>query len=233
MKYSVIVPVFNYAKGLEKVIWDIHDTCISHMGEYEIVVIDDNSSSLSEEFLREKTDWWAKNVFSKETLRYFRNKINYGFGMSCNLGFERSFGEKVFFVSTDVEVRRDFLSQSDKILNQEDGVRKLLGGILHAQNTGWNMFGDKIFPYLGGWFLGCKSEDFEFLGGFDPIYGRYDYEDVDISTKALAKGFVLEELPHGMFDHYSGRSIATVVSSAERERQTKINQEVFRRKWNV
>jgi GT2 family glycosyltransferase len=87
--------------------------------------------------------------------------------------------------------------------------------------------GKKIFPYLEGWFLAFKKEEWSQFGGFDTRYTFADCEDLDISTTYLHNGGKLILLDTEML-HLGAQ---TYKYSLDREAQTKINQEKFRQKW--
>ena len=99
--------------------------------------------------------------------------------------------------------------------------------------AGWNEFsvnGSKIvIPYLGGWLLACTKDAWVDLGGFDPLYGRFDYEDLDISTTALYKGYELVALNLPYLKHMSGATIATL--KVDRMAITTKNKEKYIAKW--
>lgn len=227
---SIIIPMYNNFAGVEKRLWEIHDNCQRHLDTIEILVCDDVSPKIDPVEVDKKMRWWEKKVFSEEGFKYFRNRINYGFGGNCNLGVERATGKTVTFLSSDVQIKGDFVFPIQKLL-AEEGVSKLVGGRLLNFDTGWNVFDGRIFPYLEGWLLACKIEDFQKLGGFDYRYGKFDYEDVDLSTTALSMGFVLEALPEPLFSHWNGSSIITLMGIEERAEKTKLNREVFKKKW--
>lgn len=222
--------MYNNFAGVEKRLWEIHDNCIRHLGEIEILVCDDASPKVNPAEVEKQMKWWRTKVFENNGFQYYRNKLNYGFGGNANLGFERATGKIVVFLSSDVEIKGDFIEPLKKLLSEE-GVSKLVGGRLLNFDTGWNTFDGRIFPYLEGWFIACRSEDYQKLGGFDYRYGRMDFEDVDLSTNAIQQGFVLEALPQTLFQHWNGTSIMTLMSLEERKKLTEINREVFKKKW--
>lgn len=233
MRFSIIIPTYGNLSGLRNRLWEIHDNCLSYTGDYEIIVVDDKSPDTHK--IQELVEWTEKNLFpetdevSFPVIRYHKNKINFGFGMSCNTGFNISEGEIVIFISTDVKINQPFLHDLDVIIKETEKV--LVGGKLLNGDTGWNTFDSKTFPYLEGWFIASTQENFINIGGFDPIFGRFDYEDIDLSTTALSMGYQLKTLPEGKFTHISGASIVPETGFAGREKITKRNKKVFENKW--
>jgi GT2 family glycosyltransferase len=108
----------------------------------------------------------------------------------------------------------------------------LIGGELVNYNAGWNYHeidGQKFFlPWLNGWFLACTDVIWQSLGGFDPIYGKVAYEDIDISTTAIDLGYNLVALNSDKLHHLGAQSFGY---TPERMKQTEKNREVYSRKW--
>ena len=75
----------------------------------------------------------------------------------------------------------------------------------------------------------AKKEHWEELGYFDERYAPHDFEDVDLSTTALSKGFNLAQIvPETVVEHIGAQSIGY---GDERSELTKKNREKFREKW--
>jgi len=132
----------------------------------------------------------------------------------------------IILLSNDVEIRTNFVRQVAD--NLSHGERALIGGILLSHDTGWNKFGDKLFPYLEGWLLGARSMDWQVLEGFDTRFVPHIFEDVDLSTLALKYGYELIPLNNPGLHHMTGQ---TIKYGAERDQLTKEHQEKFRLKW--
>ncbi len=66
------------------------------------------------------------------------------------------------------------------------------------------------------------------IGYFDEDFAPMDYEDMDISTTALKKGYRLEPLNNPSIVHAGA---GTYGYTEERRKQTERNREVFRNKW--
>jgi len=104
---------------------------------------------------------------------------------------------------------------------------------LYSFNTGWNTFdmpdGSRLFSYLGGYFLAAYKQDFIELGGFDDIYGKFDVEDLDLSTTALFLNYDLVALNSPFLKHLSGQTVRK--NYPDREKYTNENREKFYQKW--
>lgn len=108
----------------------------------------------------------------------------------------------------------------------------MIGGELVNYNAGWNehnIDGQKFFlPWLNGWFLACTDVIWQSLGGFDPIYGKTDFEDVDLSTTAIDLGYNLVALNSDKLHHLGAQSFGY---TPERMKHTEHNREVYIKKW--
>ena len=192
----------------------------------EIVLINDKPGDCK----RKEVAFWGN--IDTMNIKYHHNKENLGFGGSMNKGAELATGKILVFFSNDVVVSGDFLTQIIGALSVDK--RRFVGNILYDYPTGWNFLpiklpGKTLFPYLGGDLLACTSKCWEELGGFDPIYYPYDFEDVDICTMAVHKGYKLFALNSPYVRHMSGTTIREVNSN--RENITKKNQQKFIKKW--
>jgi O-antigen biosynthesis protein len=218
---SIIIPYFNLFELVHRRLWEIAN--FDNLTTLEIILANDCSS---EDFTSEEFFWTRKNgVFSSKQISKIINEKNLGFGQNCNTAVEVSTGQIICIVNSDVKILKDFTDELER--KAEEDV--LIGGRMIDFNTGWNKFEDYIFPYLEGWFLACTRNTWEKLGGFDPRYGKFDYEDIDLSTTARQKKFGLVSMEQGNFIHASGGTIPKFYP--DREEHTKKNGIIFWDKW--
>ena len=190
--------------------------------DIEIILINDASTEMD---CDGGVAWWQKFPL-RQKLRYLKNDKNLGFGGSMNRGAKVAKGEILIFLSNDVVISGNFV---DRIKNEiENDADILIGGRSIYWDTGWNQFNNTIFPYCEGWLLACTREVWDNLGGFDPIYGISDYEDVDLSTTAIQKGYRLVGLDSPFLKHLAGQ---TAKYNEERLARTNRNKEKFYAKW--
>lgn len=91
---SIIVPAFNEEKNITKTIKHIKNACNSININYEIIVVNDNST---DETLK-------KILFLKKKIRnikVYNNKFNLGFGASFKKGLFKSKGSHIIMVQGD------------------------------------------------------------------------------------------------------------------------------------
>lgn len=218
-KISVVIPFYNHWELTHQAMFDLYSFCRESI--YEVVVVNDGSTEVE---CYTGLQWWKDNHLL--TIKRVETEENLGFLMASNMGIKWAKGDIVAILSNDVRIHEDIFKEIDRILATEPN--SLIGGKLYQGSTGWNEFDGKIFPYLEGWLLAATSEGWKTLGGFDERYAPNDYEDVDLSTTAISKGFTLHELAYAKINHIGAQSIGY---SPDREIITRNNREKFKRKW--
>jgi GT2 family glycosyltransferase len=168
--------------------------------------------------------WWKQQKMLP--LKELRLAENQRFLRASNRGMAKASGDILVLLSNDVRVKDDICKQIKDIIDNDSKV--LIGGRLLNFNTGWNEFNGKIYNYLEGWLLACTKEAWQEFDGFDDIYAPNDYEDVDISIRAVSLGYSLVSLDNPRVEHLGAKSIGY---NPEREATTKRNKEKFRMKW--
>ncbi len=94
---SIIVPVYNTEKYLEKCIDSIlNQTYV----DFEIIIINDCSLGNADEIIKK---------YSDKRIKYIKNKTNKGIGYNRNLGIKKSKGDYICFIDSDDYIREDFL----------------------------------------------------------------------------------------------------------------------------
>ena len=192
MKVSIVIPNYN---GRESLVENLPRvlTC----GADEIIVIDDASTDGSvEEIERRYKD-----------ITVLRNKKNLGFSSTVDGGVEKASGDIIVLLNTDVSPRQDFLEplithfsdlkvfavgcldespEDNKIILRGRGVGVWQRGFLVHQrgevdktDTLWVSGGSGAF----------RKDLWQKLGGFDPLYNPFYWEDIDLSYRALKAGY--------------------------------------------
>jgi GT2 family glycosyltransferase len=159
-------------------------------------------------------------------VRLLQLKENQGFLLAANLGLMEAEGGIKILISNDVRIKGKFI---DDVMSTLTHSGCLVGQKLYTTSTGWNEFEEgRIFPYLEGFFLAAEYHIWEKLNYFDVDYVPCDYEDVDISTKALSLGYELVPLNLPYIEHLGA---GTLGYNPERLAITERNREIFRKKW--
>jgi len=202
---SVIIVNWNGKQWLS----DCLDSLISqNYKNLEIVLVDNNSSDGSVNFVKKKYG---------EKVEIIKNKENLGFGPSNNIGVKKSKGKILFFLNNDTiiknhELLKSLVSYKDRenlnivgpAVNGLDGVNKQGDSYL-----GIDIFSQpglsKHFFYVQGCALMIKKTDFIKLGGFDEKYFMYS-EDIDLCWRAHLFGMRLNLCKELIILHFGGKS---------------------------
>lgn len=187
----------------------------------EVLLLDNGST---EESVSQGIAFWkGLNILP---IRVVKLVDNVGFVGGANIGIERASGDSVLLLSNDVRIFNDLPFKM--CANLKD--KQLLGGKYWHNDTGWNTFNGKTYPYMEGWCLGATKESWEELGGFDDRYAPSDFEDVDLSQTARLLGYDFIEIPVNSMQHRGG---GTYEYTEERRARTIRNQQLFKEKWKI
>jgi len=208
-KVSVIIPNFNGKELLANNLPNVVKNCAG----CEIIVVDDASNDESVQFLKRR----FKNI------KIVENKKNLGFAKAVNIGAQYAKGDYLLLLNTDVSPRAGFLQKAlshfekkktNNIfavglcdVSHENGITvqrgrgaaKLIKGFLvhsaapiRAGETFWVSGGSGLFNR-------CKFLE---LGGFDPAFAPFYWEDIDLSYRAQKSGLICIFEPQSQVDHY-------------------------------
>ncbi len=115
MKISVIVPVYNVQKYLSKLIDSI---LIQTYKNYELILIDDESSDESYKIMKE-----YKKIYSN--IKIFTHK-NMGPGLTRKEGFQKSKGDLLFFVDSDDTLANKYVFEKINTIFSENNIDLLM-----------------------------------------------------------------------------------------------------------
>ncbi len=175
--------------------------------------------------------WYENWKTSSSPIHFEGLEKNLGFTLGANHGLKEACKhaeerDLVFLISNDVQINGKFIEQAESYLLQP---RPVLVGNRHINfDSGWNTFAGKTFDYLEGYFLATTALGWRELNYFDPAYAPFDFEDVDLTTKAHSLGYKIVSLNNPNIVHQNG---GTIGFNPEREAITKRNQEYFKNKW--
>lgn len=228
---SIVIVNYNVKDFLFQCLRSIEKSVTNRT--YEVIVVDNNSSDNSIEFLKPKF----------ENVKFFTLDDNLGFGKANNIGFENSRGKYILILNPDTIVSEDTLDKmfnfmeenpnigisGCKVLNQ-DGSFQLT--CRRGFPTPWasftKLFGlQKLFPNsklfaqynqtfknidesyeidaVIGAFMFCQSEIIKKVGGFDPDYFMYG-EDLDLCFRVKELGYQVYYYHQTTIIHFKGES---------------------------
>ena len=222
----IVIPIFNNWDGCHSLLWDLQRREKNNISS--ILLVDDCSTDPE---VAGGIKWWTSEYGSPFLIDHVHLGENVGFLEASNIGIAMT-GLKnptkediIILMSTDVRVQMEFIPQVTEILQYP---KKLVGGILYTNSTGWNKFGDRIFQYLEGWLLATTSQNWAELGMFDRQFMPNDFEDMDLSTRALEMGYELIPLNNPGLQHIGAQSIGY---NDRRLEITNKNKKKFQEKW--
>ena len=204
MQFSIIIPVYNRPQEVDEL---LESLCGQTRKDFEVVVVEDGSS--------ERCDTVCEKYADKLELHY-HFKPNSGPGPSRNYGAERSQGEYLIILDSDVIVPVNYLEIIKEELDREpcdafggpDRAHPSFTPIQKAINYSMTSFFttggirggkqklDKFYPRSFN--LGIKKSVYEALGGFAPM--RYG-EDIDLSTRIFKGGYSCRLFPEAFVYH--------------------------------
>ena len=204
MQFSIIIPVYNRPQEVDEL---LESLCHQTVKDFEVVVVEDGST--------EKCDAVCEQYADRLAVHY-HYKPNSGPGPSRNYGAERSQGEYLIILDSDVIVPEEYLATIQQELDREpcdafggpDRAHASFTPIQKAINYAMTSFFttggirggkakmDKFYPRSFN--LGIKKSVYEALGGFAPM--RYG-EDIDLSTRIFKGGYNCRLFPEAFVYH--------------------------------
>lgn len=155
MKLSVVIPVYNEAKTIEKTLAAVQAVNLGEL-EKEIIVVDDCSTDGTRE--------WLKSYESPD-VKILYHEINHGKGASICTGFKTVEGE--FIVVQDADLEYDPEEYKLLIVPLAQGKAdvvygsRFIGGQPHRTLFFWHSIGNKFLTFLSNLFTNLNLTDME------------------------------------------------------------------------
>lgn len=204
MRYSVIIPVYNRPDEVNELLQSLAKQSFK---DFEVIVVEDGSS-ISCEAIVEK---YAGQL----DLKYF-SKPNSGPGQTRNYGAERSQGEYLIILDSDVILPEGYFDAIEKELQGSpvdafggpDRAHHSFTDIQKAINYSMTSFFttggirggkkkmDKFYPRSFN--MGVRREVYQALGGFSDM--RFG-EDIDFSIRIFKGGYACRLFPDAWVYH--------------------------------
>lgn len=144
MKISIIIPVYNSEKFIDRCLTSILNQTYK---DYEIILINDGSTDSSLQILRK----YEKNY---DFVKVYSQK-NHGISYTRNKGIDKAKGEYIIFIDNDDWIDKDYL---EKYINyiEENNFDIVCGGYKRTTNTDVlfekNITSlDDVYKYLAPW----------------------------------------------------------------------------------
>lgn len=198
MKLSIIVPVYNEEKTLEKIIAKVQKVKIPKVSK-EIIIVNDKSTDNSQKII-DKLKKKHKNI------RSFKHEKNQGKGAALRTGFKHASGDVITIQDGDLEYNpEDYKRLIKPILEKKTKV--VYGSRMLGKATGFiitsHWYGNKFLSFVTGLLYGKKVTDMEtcykmmtrdVLRSFNLKSNKFDIEP-EITAKILKKKYKIIEIP--------------------------------------
>ncbi len=208
MKYtvSIVIPNRNGKHLMKQYLPSVVGTSENQ----EIIVVDDHSSDDSVEFLKKYYP----------SIRVIENRSDRGFSSSANAGVAASKGDIVILLNTDIEPETGYMQhlvtlfddahvfavgcmdksiEEGKIIMRGRGIGEWVKGFfvhrrgeINGSDTAWVSGGSGAF----------RRSYWNMLGGMDPLYNPFYWEDIDIAYRAKRAGCITLFEPKSIVKHY-------------------------------
>ena len=109
--FSIIVPVYNVEKYIEKCLRSIYDQTFY---DYEVIIVNDGTKDASREIINEKC------LYDSRFQLY--DKSNGGLSSARNEGMKYALGKYVIFIDSDDWIEKDYLDQIKQIIEIDTDV---------------------------------------------------------------------------------------------------------------
>lgn len=191
---TVLIPNYNGKGLLKQFLPSIFDALAYANVSYEFIVVDDCSTDDSVSFL-------ASNY---PEITVLENSTNQGFALTCNKGIAAASGEKLLLLNSDIKLDPSYIKtcldrfKGDKTfavsgIAKDNSLRPQRTGVLFSKgfcsikkkkNTDSNET-----HFVSGANSMFDTQKLKQIGGFNPIYSPYYFEDDDLSMRAHKRGW--------------------------------------------
>jgi GT2 family glycosyltransferase len=222
---SIVIPSWNGRRLLEKFLPSVIAAARRYReeggGAVELLIVDDGST--------DDTALWLARAHSGEAELLIKRR-NEGFAHACNTGFAHARHPAILLLNNDVEVARDAIAPAVRHLSEPDvfAVACLTTDLASGRATGVGKLGsfargflrvhagymptrdgarDLIAIFASGGAAAFSSEKLAALGGFDPLYSPFYWEDVELSYRAWKRGWRVLFEPQSRVRHQVSSTI--------------------------
>lgn len=216
---SIVIPNYNGRELMKRHLPSVIHALATYGCGGELIVVDDGSRDGSVGFLKHEVPG----------ARLIVHKDNLGFQAACSTGIRSAEHDCVILLNSDVEVKPDFIKPLVKALSEEDVFavgclalnedRETLGENVKIPYLSWGRLkfeklrdmslaecSDRITGavptlFATGGFMAMKKSLFFSMGGFDPLFEPFYYEDADLGWRAWKRGYKVLWEPESQVVH--------------------------------
>lgn len=227
---SIILPNYNGAPLLRLYLPTVWAAAERSVHDVEIIIADDASDDDSIQ--------WVTDTFP--VVKIVSSELNSGFGENCNRGALAASFSRILFLNTDIRVEVDFIDPLVDALDSAPDVFAVSGRMvehhpdqcpthvgytygcyrrgsieprilhLHLDNEADTKTREILWA-CGGMMM-CDKKRFLEIGGFDPIYSPFYWEDTDLCYNAWKRGWRVLYEPKSTVHHMRDGTIARLYS---------------------
>lgn len=240
MKTSIIILTYNKLEYTQKCIESIRKYT-PQFGTYEIIVVDNNSTDGTVDWLRRQKD-----------LRVIYNKENMGFPKGCNQGIEISKGNNILLLNNDTIVTHSWLNNLLNCLYSSEAIgavgpvtnncsnQQTIEVSYQTEQEMHNFAREYNKPDCGKWeqrlklvgfCLLIRREIIDKVGLLDERFSPGNFEDDDLSFRIIQAGYALL-LCRDTFIHHYG-SVTFKEQPSLYQDLLERNKKVFIEKWGI
>ena len=205
MLISVVIPTYNRLPILKKCLEALENQIfINEIHDYEIVIVDDGSTDGT-------TDWLENNFEFFPHLKLFKQPHG-GPAKGRNLGVNKSIGDLIIFIDSDLVVDKYFLGNHVKSLIQawrKLGNRKCFtyGSVINTANFDNPIseplkLQDLSWAYFATGNVAIDKKVLEKSGLFDTSFRLYGWEDLELGERLRNMGVKLIKCPNAIGYHW-------------------------------
>ncbi len=205
MLVSVVIPTYNRLPILKKCLEALENqSLIKAIHNYELVIVDDGSTDGT-------TDWLENNFVNFPHLRLFK-QAHGGPAMGRNLGVEKSIGDLIVFIDSDLVVDEYFLANHVSSLLKawrKNGDKKCFtyGSVINTSNFNNPKsepfkFQDLSWAYFATGNVAIDKKVLEKSGLFDTSFRLYGWEDLELGERLRNMGVKLIKCPKAIGYHW-------------------------------
>ncbi len=233
---SVVIPNWQGEKVLSENLPSVIRAAQAFPGSSEVIVVDDGSTDGSLDVLGRFDG----------ALRLVRHERNLGFGRAVMSGARAARGEILALLNSDVRVEEGFLdplvehfrdpetfgvspaaeNEEGRLLPPHRMIPRFRHGLLRFRKPRFENASRALevqggpaptFFVSGGYCL-LRRDRFLELGGFDPLFSPFYYEDTDLGYQAWRRGWKCWFDPRSRVVHAAGGTIGRIFPQEEVKR---------------
>jgi len=205
MLVSVVIPTYNRLPILKQCLAALENQIlIKEIHDYEIVIVDDGSTDGT-------IDWLKNNIQTFPHLRLFEQNHG-GPALGRNLGVEKSNGDLIVFIDSDLIVDKYFLYNHVNSLIRawiRLGNRKCFtyGSVINTSNFNDPSsepfkLQDLSWAYFATGNVAIDKKVLEKSGLFDTAFRLYGWEDLELGERLRNMGVKLIKCPKAIGYHW-------------------------------